>query len=427
MPSHFGVSVTSSSKRSIEVDLFRGLALVVITLDHIPRSLLSHVTLHNYAFCDAAEVFVFVGGYSVAAAYTAISARAGDAAARGRFLKRGWEIYRAFLVTAAIMLTLGMLFHGLKLDTPAVDATEAGTFLRRPFGELFDIVSLRRQPFLSSVLPMYAMFAFSAPFIVRAARRMPWLVLASSVGIWYFAPALAEHLPSAYPEGWAFNPFAWQLLFVVGAVSRLHPVSPALLDSDQGRKLTWLALAAVMVFAFWQVFLTFSPSPGYEKQNLAVIRLLNFGALAWLATWATHRGWIARVADRVPAIVCIGQQSLPCFVAGAAISVTMDALSRPILALVQSITSSITSSATIWIDTSVATGLGSAVIDTCAVTLLLLVAHTAATLAKRGAGTRTTAPRTHPDTHSLNQTARMPAGVTPLHVTPTDQKDNKRR
>ena len=71
----------SGSGRSIEVDFFRGIVLIVIVLDHIPGSALSHLMLHAYAFCDSAEVFVFLGGYASAAAYTAVLTRRGPGAA----------------------------------------------------------------------------------------------------------------------------------------------------------------------------------------------------------------------------------------------------------------------------------------------------------------------------------------------------------
>lgn len=321
--------MTSSTQRSLAIDFFRGLALVVIMLDHIPNSLLSHVTLHRYAFCDAAEIFVFVGGYATAAAYEAIRARHGEGAAAWRFVRRGGEIYRAFLLSAALMIGLGLALRGLGVDTPDVDATEAATFARRPLGMLVDIVSLRRQPFLSSVLPMYALFACAAPLAIGGARRMPWFTAAASVGVWCAAPALAQGLPSAYPEGWAFNPFAWQVLFVAGALARLHPLDPAFLRGPRAVTLTRLACGVALACAFWCVFLSASPAPGYEKQNLGFVRVLNFGALAWLAAWLGARGAIAPLARRLPALVRIGRRSLPCFVGGACISLALDALLRP--------------------------------------------------------------------------------------------------
>ncbi len=100
--------------RSIEVDFFRGVVLIVIVLDHMPGSTLSHLMLHAYALCDSAEVFVFLGGYASAAAYTAVLAGRGENAAKMRFVRRCWEIYRAYLLTAVLTLLSGaVLAHGI--------------------------------------------------------------------------------------------------------------------------------------------------------------------------------------------------------------------------------------------------------------------------------------------------------------------------
>ena len=67
--------MTTLTGRSLEVDFFRGIVLLIIAVDHISGSVLSNFTLHKYAFCDSAEVFVFLGGYASAAAFTAVEAR----------------------------------------------------------------------------------------------------------------------------------------------------------------------------------------------------------------------------------------------------------------------------------------------------------------------------------------------------------------
>lgn len=53
--------MNSPNRRSLEVDFFRGVVLLIIAVDHISGSVLSKFTLHSYAFCDSAEVFVFLG------------------------------------------------------------------------------------------------------------------------------------------------------------------------------------------------------------------------------------------------------------------------------------------------------------------------------------------------------------------------------
>src|SRR5471032_1384537 len=109
------VAMHANAGRSGEVDFLRGVVLIVIALDHIPASVVSHITLHVYAYCDAAEVFVFLGGYATAAAYCAMAAGGRAAQATRRFLRRAFEIYRAYLLTAAAMLLAGLGMLALRI------------------------------------------------------------------------------------------------------------------------------------------------------------------------------------------------------------------------------------------------------------------------------------------------------------------------
>jgi hypothetical protein len=59
----------TSPKRDLRIDLFRGLALVVIYIDHIPSDRLSHLTIRNFGFTSAADIFVLLAGISFALAY----------------------------------------------------------------------------------------------------------------------------------------------------------------------------------------------------------------------------------------------------------------------------------------------------------------------------------------------------------------------
>lgn len=72
-------------QRDERVDFFRGLALVFIFWDHIPGSVFGDVTVRNFGLSDAAEIFVFLAGYSAGAAYVALAGaarRGGSALAR---------------------------------------------------------------------------------------------------------------------------------------------------------------------------------------------------------------------------------------------------------------------------------------------------------------------------------------------------------
>ena len=63
-----------ASGRDIRLDLFRGLALWFIFVDHIPTNVVSWFTVRNYGFSDATEVFVFISGYTAVIAYARMMA-----------------------------------------------------------------------------------------------------------------------------------------------------------------------------------------------------------------------------------------------------------------------------------------------------------------------------------------------------------------
>src|SRR6202167_5053596 len=87
---------STTSERDLRLDLFRGLALWLIFLDHIPSNIMSWMTIRNYGFSDATEIFVFISGYTAAFVYGR-AMRNGFVVAAARILKRAWQIYVAHI------------------------------------------------------------------------------------------------------------------------------------------------------------------------------------------------------------------------------------------------------------------------------------------------------------------------------------------
>ncbi|MBN3854035.1 OpgC domain-containing protein [Paraburkholderia sp. Ac-20340] len=314
--------MNSSASRSIEVDLLRGVIFFVIALDHTLSGLLRNITLHSYAYCDAAEGFVFLGGYASAAAYTGVAKARGEIAAKRRFLRRAWQIYRAYLITAALMLVCSaILARGAGLR---IDGVVLSRIVLNPLHSLADIALFRRQPTLAGVLPMYVVFALCVPLTAPLARDTPAKALALSFTLWLFAPWLGATLPDATGEGWAFNPFAWQLMFTLGMLCRLHPVSSQFQVSNRGRFLTSAAFCVALAIALFRLRVDVHPTPGYMKQNLAGLRVVSFLAIAWLCAQFVRIGWGRALATRLTCVTTVGQQGLVCFVAGGVVSILTD-------------------------------------------------------------------------------------------------------
>ncbi|MFM0281703.1 OpgC domain-containing protein [Paraburkholderia sediminicola] len=315
-----------SQSRLIELDFFRGLVLLIIVVDHIGGSILSRVTLHAYALCDAAEVFVFLGGFATATAYAALAERRNEATARSRFLRRSLEIYRAFLITAGLMLLVSAVLTAFSIDGPNLATTDLDDLMNAPVAALRDILLFRRQPYLASVLPMYAFFALLVPMILPLARSKPWLLLAGSVALWAGAPAVNAYLPAAPDMHWDFNPFAWQLLFVLGVLARCQPVYQRISAHRLGWLVSVLAFAVVAAAAYYKLFIEREPLDGSFKQNLSYLRAVNFLAIAWLVANLIQLGWARKLAQWAPWVGMIGRKGLLCFIAGAVISLVVDSV-----------------------------------------------------------------------------------------------------
>jgi len=91
----------STFERELRIDLFRGLALWLIFIDHMSPDLLTWFTIRSYGFSDAAEIFIFISGYTAAMVYGRAMRERGFVIATARILRRVWQIYVAnvFLFT----------------------------------------------------------------------------------------------------------------------------------------------------------------------------------------------------------------------------------------------------------------------------------------------------------------------------------------
>lgn len=92
--------------RDVRLDLFRGLANWAIFLDHIPHEVLNWTTSRNYGFSDAADLFVFISGYTAALAFGRIMVERGYLAAASRLSKRAFELYAAHIMVVAIYIAV---------------------------------------------------------------------------------------------------------------------------------------------------------------------------------------------------------------------------------------------------------------------------------------------------------------------------------
>src|SRR6202158_1272078 len=115
-----------ASERDLRLDLFRGLALWLIFLDHIPSNIVSWITIRNYGFSDATEIFVFISGYTAAFVYGSTMRERGFVVASARILKRAWQVYVAHVFLFAIYMA-EIAYVSTSFENPLY-AEEMGVF-----------------------------------------------------------------------------------------------------------------------------------------------------------------------------------------------------------------------------------------------------------------------------------------------------------
>jgi hypothetical protein len=321
----------AATERDLRLDLFRGLALWLIFLDHIPSNAVSWITIRNYGFSDATEIFVFISGFTAAFVYGRAMREHGFVVAGARVLKRAWQIYIAHIFLFALYLAeIGYVTQ--TFENPLY-TEEMGilSFLQHPDVTVLQAMLLKFKPVNMDVLPLYIVLLLGFAPALWMLLRAPNIALGLSALLyalmWKFQWNIA-----AYPDGnWFFNPFAWQLLFVFGGWCALGGAER--LNQWINSRTVLIAAIVYLLFAFsiamtWHIPKLAAFVPRWladtiypvDKTNLDVLRIAHFLSLAVIALWIVPRGapWLK---SRVfwPAIIC-GQHSLETFCLGVFLS-----------------------------------------------------------------------------------------------------------
>ena len=287
-----------ASGRDIRLDLFRGLALWFIFIDHIPTNIVSWLTVRNYGFSDATEIFVFISGYTAVIAYARMMEREGWVRAAARIYRRVWQLYVAHILLF-VAFSAQVAWVSIARDTPAlIEEMELLGLGQNPYQAILEAALLKFRPVNLDVLPLYIVLLAFFPFVLPAVVRWPFAVIAVSLGVYAATCHYDWNLP-AYPENkvWYFNPMAWQVVFYVGAACAMLGRQLAWLDRFRW-PISVLAVLYLLFSAFIALSWHYNPLEQLipdlitrhiypiDKTNIDMLRFVHFLAIAWLVRLA---------------------------------------------------------------------------------------------------------------------------------------------
>lgn len=310
--------------RDHRIDVFRGLALLVIAWNHLGwfvpggGSLFFHWTPATWGLSDAAEVFVFLSGYVYALAYARVWREGGWRAAYRKSALRAWELVVVNSLTFVVVAGLVAWFATALAPESTARIEALAPLLERPMEALrLAAVMFYTIPFFG-ILSLYVKLLLLAPVLYAALRWRWWAGLGLSLAL-YGLGQTGLHLGDEY-----FNTLAWQLLFVVGmalGVTRWRVP----------RRRELLVLSLVVVVGAAVVIRVMNPlglrgiGPEWdwlallrwaEKPTLHPLRLLHFAALAYLVHHVTRPEGAAWSGRALRSVRLAGRHALGVFAFG---------------------------------------------------------------------------------------------------------------
>ena len=316
--------MAAPAKRIDGIDFWRGFALLTIFIDHVPENIFQHVTQQNFGFSDAAELFVFLSGVSVALAYGTRFFEGETVVAVRAVLRRAFTIYWVQIVISLLIIAIFVGAAALWKENDLLE--DADVVVSNPMQTTAAILALLHPRENANILPLSIVLLLMTPLLLALARRDDRLMLAASAGIYLAARAFSLNLPTWPVEGtWFFNPIAWQLIFAIGifAGRRLKRGGIAYDARLFAACLAIVAIAAVVRTdalgygsGLWQ---DVRDVLDCGKTNLGFARLVHFLALAYVVYHSGLTGLMRRTRAFLP-LCLIGHYGLPVFATGTVLS-----------------------------------------------------------------------------------------------------------
>jgi hypothetical protein len=309
------------TRQANAIDFWRGFALASIFINHIPGIYYERLTHRNLSISDSAELFVFLAGWSLGLLVGSRKEPLTAARLVARLGGRALTIYAAQILISSIALAL-LAATAYWFDNPLIlEWHNAAAVFQDPALAHVGLVLLTHQLGYFDILPLYVVLMLAAPAIALIDKFARPLLVPLSLAL-YLASLIVPFTAPTWPVPgqWFFNPFTWQVIFVLGfALSRdegLGAIVRRNIRLIQAVALPIVLISAILVWFNWFPDPTRLPEPKLlflnGKSFLTPMRLIQFLALAavFSATYPYFAPWVPWLAEFLSSL---GRNSLNVF------------------------------------------------------------------------------------------------------------------
>ncbi|MBB3997413.1 OpgC family protein [Aureimonas pseudogalii] len=319
----------AAGTRDHRVDFYRGIALLMIFVNHVPGITLEQFTTRNFGFSDSAELFVFLAGFASAFAYGRGFLTRSRLVFTLKAMRRAGVLYLVHITLTMLAVSLFALVTLATGDGRYMMQLGLGTFMTQPLDALAGVALLGHQLAYLNILPLYCVLLLLLPLQLAVARRFGLAaMLGASGALWLAAGLWRLNLPS-HPDagGWHFAPFAWQFVFAIGLACGLAKLGrQSLVPFRRG---LYILAALYLGCAYGYMALAMQgveqalPLPAFvrdiDKTFVSLPRLLHLLALVYVFAHAPASSPFQRIAAGNP-LARLGRHALPVFATGTMLS-----------------------------------------------------------------------------------------------------------
>lgn len=313
-----------STGRDPRLDFFRGVAMLIIFIAHVPNNRFANWIPARFGFSDAAEMFVFLSGMAAAIAFAGTYGRAGFGIGTARIAFRCLQLYVAHLAMFFLIAAICAFANASLTDSPDyIGKLNLWRFFNHTPDALVDLFTLTYVPNYFDIIPMYMGVLALVPVVMALSKvhrlAPPAFCTGLYAAMWIFdLHFLAD---STIDRGWFFNPFGWQLLFFTGfCLGTGWLKAPRYTPWLMALCVAYVLLAVPLAhWPIWREYESLKELRGVlkpfwiDKTNFGLMRWLHFLSLAYITVhlidgrvhWLQMR-WAAP-------IVKTGQNALPVF------------------------------------------------------------------------------------------------------------------